>query len=98
MLIEAPIDPLVCERLLITGGGSKMKLTPLLATPPTVSRTLPLVVPVGTGTVMLVEVHDVGVPAVPLNATDEPPWGEPKPLPVMVTDVPTATVVGLMLV
>jgi hypothetical protein len=41
----------------------------LLATPPTVTTTLPLVAPAGTGTVMLVADHALGVAAVPLNVT-----------------------------
>ena len=40
-----------------------------LATPPTVTTTLPVVAPVGTGATMLVELQLVGVAAVPLNAT-----------------------------
>ena len=46
-----------------------VKFTPLLATPLTVTTTLPVVAPVGTGTVILVALHAVGVPAVPLNMT-----------------------------
>ena len=46
-----------------------VKLTPLLATPPTVTTTFPLVAPAGTGTAMLVALQLVGVAATPLNFT-----------------------------
>ena len=39
-----------------------VKPTPLLATPPTVTTTFPLVAPLGTGTVMLVALQALGVP------------------------------------
>jgi len=51
------------------GGIVTVKLTPLLATPPTVMTTLPVVAPVGTGTAMLVAPQLVGVAAVPLKVT-----------------------------
>ena len=41
--------------------GTTVKVTPLLATPPTVTVTLPVVAPLGTGTTMLVADQDVGV-------------------------------------
>jgi hypothetical protein len=41
----------------------------LLATPPTVTVTLPVVAPLGTATVTLAADHDVGVAATPLNDT-----------------------------
>ena len=44
-----------------------VKLIPLLAAPPTVTTTFPLVAPAGTGTAMLVALQFVGVAAVPLN-------------------------------
>jgi hypothetical protein len=56
-------------RLAIVGVGRTVNETPLLATPPTVTATLPLVALAGTGTVMLVALHAVGVPAAPLNVT-----------------------------
>jgi hypothetical protein len=68
-----------------------VKLTPLLATPPTVTTTFPVVAPVGTGTAMLVALQLVGVPAaVPLNVTVLVPCVIPKFVPVIVTGVPTA--------
>src|SRR5229473_1355328 len=74
-----------------------VKLTPLLATPLTVTTTFPVVAPAGTGTVMLVAFQLVGVPAVPLNVTVMVPCVAPKFAPLIVTDVPTAPVVGFKL-
>src|SRR6267378_2617410 len=74
--------------------GTTVKLTPLLATPPTVTTTLPVVAPVGTGTTMLVALQLVGVAAVPLNVTVLVPCVAPKFVPVIVTDVPTGPEVG----
>src|SRR5260370_38887843 len=42
-----------------------VKVMPLLATPPTVTTTLPGVAPVATGTMMLLALHVVGVATVP---------------------------------
>ena len=80
------------------GAGSIVKLIPLLATPPTVTTTGPVVAPEGTGTVMDVPLHVPGVAAVPLNVTVLVPGEEPNPLPVIVTDVPTTPIVGERLV
>src|SRR5256885_11850821 len=57
-----PYTTLFRSSLLVT-----VKLTPLLATPPTVTITLPVVAPVGTGATMLVALQLVGVAATPLN-------------------------------
>src|SRR5277367_210351 len=75
-----------------------VKLTPLLAAPPTVTTTFPVVAPLGTGTVILVPVQLVGVAATPLNFTVLVPCVDPKFVPVIVTAVPTGPVVGLRLV
>jgi hypothetical protein len=72
---------------------------PLLATPPTVTTMLPVVAPVGTAALMDVALHKVIVIAVvPLNFTVLVPWLVPKPLPVIVTDVPAPPEVGDRLV
>src|SRR5260370_16356762 len=73
-----------------------MKLTPLLAIPPTVTTTLPVVAPLGTATAMLVAFQFAGVPLVPLNVTVLVPCVEPKFVPVMVTAVPTKPDVGFI--
>src|SRR5260370_35450955 len=85
-------------RLVMVGGTRTVKLTPLLADPPTVTTTLPVVAPVGTGTTMLVVFQLVGVALVPLNVMVLVPWGEPKFAPEIVTFEPTTPDVGLMLV
>jgi hypothetical protein len=69
--------------------GVTVKLTALLATPPTVTTTLPVVAPLGTGTTMEAALQLVGVAAVPLNVTVLLPRVAAKPLPEMVTEVPT---------
>ena len=78
----------------MVGAGNTVNVTPLLATPPTVTTTLPLVAPVGTGAAMLVADQLVGVVAVPLNVTVLVPWVAPKFVPVIVIDAPTAPLVG----
>jgi hypothetical protein len=78
-----------------------VKSTPLLATPPTVTTTLPVVAPAGTGTTILVALQFaelVGFVGVPLKVTVLVPWVAPKFVPVIVTEVPTAPEVGLRLV
>jgi hypothetical protein len=67
---------------------------PLLATLFTVTTTLPVVAPVGTGTAMLVADQLVGVAAVPLNRTLLVPCVDPKLLPAIDTVVPTGPVAG----
>jgi len=92
--------PTVAEaglRLEMLGVVSTVNASPLLAAPPTVTTTLPLVAPAGTGAVMLVALQPVGVAAVPLNFTVLVPWEAPKLVPVMVTEAPTAPEAGLKL-
>jgi hypothetical protein len=86
-------------RLVIEGVGITVKITPLLATPPTVTTTMPVVAPAGTFTVMLLALQLAAVPAlVPLNVTVLLPWADPKLLPAIVTAEPTAPEVGVRLV
>jgi hypothetical protein len=91
---RVPTDPDVGERLVIFGTETTVKVTPLLATPPTVTTTFPVVAPEGTGTTIFVALQLVGVEVVPLNVTVLVPWVAPKFVPVMVTEVPTAPEVG----
>jgi hypothetical protein len=86
MVIDAPGAPDVAERLVIAGATVKTKL--LLATAPTVTTTLPVVAPAGTGTTMLVSLHVVGVAAVPLNLIVLVPCVAPNATPVTVIDAP----------
>ena len=94
MVIGVPTEPEVCDKLPMLGGESTVKFTPLLATLDTVTTMLPVVAPEGTGTVMLVELQAVGAAEVPLNVTVLVPCGEPKPVPVIVTDVPVIPSLG----
>jgi hypothetical protein len=64
-----------------------VKLTPLLATPPTVTTTFPVVAPDGTDVRMLVAFQLVTVAVVPLNVTV--PCVGPKFVPVIFIDIPT---------
>jgi hypothetical protein len=76
-------------------AGMTVKFTPLLATPPTVTTTFPVVAPAGTGATMLAALQLVGAAAVPLNVNVLVPCAAPKFAPVIVTVLPTAPDVGL---
>ena len=93
-----PTGPLAGERLVRFGVATTEYVSPLLAAAPTVTTTLPLVAPLGTGTTMLVADQLVGVAVVPLNLTVLVPWLAPKFVPLIVTDVPTGPPVGDRLV
>ena len=65
-----PTTPDVGFKFVMLGADDvTVKLDPLLATPPTVTTTLPVVAPLGTGAAMLVPLQLVGVANVPLNVT-----------------------------
>jgi len=98
IVTELPAVPVVGLRLVMLGVGSSVNATPLLATPETVTTTLPVVAPLGTGTTMLVALQLVGVPTVPLKVIVLVPCVVPKLVPVTVTEAPTAPDVGLRLV
>ena len=98
IVIEVPTIPEVGERLVMLGALTTVKLFPLLAVPETVTTTLPVVAPVGTVTAMLVALQLLAVAAVPLNLTVLVPCAEPNPVPVIVTEAPTAPEVGERLV
>src|SRR5467141_1656505 len=82
----------------IAGPLATVKLTPLLATPPTVTTTLPVVAPLGTAAVMLAALQLVAVAVVPLNFTALVPCVAPKFAPAIVTDAPTNPEAGFKLV
>ncbi len=66
----APTGPCVKPSDVRLGPGEvTVNVTPLLATPLTVTMTLPVVAPLGTGAAMLVALQLVGVVAMPLNRT-----------------------------
>jgi hypothetical protein len=99
IVTEVPAVPDVGDTLVMLGAGTvTVKLTPLLAWPPTVTITLPVVAPIGTGATMLVALQLVGVAAVPLNFTVLVPCEAPKFAPVIVTGVPAVPDVGDTLV
>jgi hypothetical protein len=94
-----PTGPDVGVRLVMLGAdGVTVKVMPLLARPPTVTTTVPVVAAPGTGTLMLVVLQFVGVAAVPLNLTVLVPWVVPKFAPAIVTALPTTPDVGVRLV
>src|SRR5437762_2101105 len=91
-----PTGPVVGFRLVMAGADEvTVKFTPLLATPPTVTTTLPVVAPPGTDATMLVALQLVVLAVVPLKVTVPV---VPKLVPVMVTAVPTGPEVGFRLV
>lgn len=98
MATDVPTVPELGVKLVMLGGTTTVKFTALLARPPTVTTTLPVVAPVGTGTAMLVALQAVGVAAVPLKATVLVPWEVPKFAPAIVIDVPTVPEFGVRLV
>src|SRR5207249_10423836 len=92
---DVPANPDVGFRLVMFGDGTvTVKLAPLLATPPTVTTTFPVVRSLGTGATMLVAAQLVGVAAVPLNLIVLVPCVAPKFVPAIVTDVPMIPDVG----
>src|SRR5262249_58081101 len=54
IVTDVATGPLVGDRLVTLGATVTVKLTPLLASPPTVTTTLPVVPPDGTATTLLV--------------------------------------------
>jgi hypothetical protein len=99
IVTAAPIAPELGDKLVMLGAATTVKDEPLLATPLTVTTTLPVLAPVGTTATIEVALQLVIVVAVVvLNFTVLVPWGEPKFVPVIVTEAPTAPEVGDKLV
>jgi len=70
IVTAVPTGPDVTDSFVIFGAGTTVKLIPLLATPPAVTMTLPVVAPLGTVTVIdPVAQFATLVAAVPLNDT-----------------------------
>ncbi len=67
IVTDVPTAPDVGDRVVMF--GTTVKFTPLLATPPTVTTTLPVAAVDGTGTVIEPAPQLVGVATVPLNVT-----------------------------
>ena len=78
--------------------GRTVKLRPLLAIPPTVTTTVPVVAPGGTDATMLVALKFDGIVAVPLKLTEIAARAFPKFAPVIVIGVPTGPDAGFRLV
>jgi len=74
-----------------------VKDTPLLASPPTVTTTLPVVAPSGTVTVIEAALHSVAVAGVPLKVTVLLPCTAPKLVPAISTAAPSGPATGLRL-
>src|SRR2546425_2901420 len=90
IVTAVPTVPALGDSVVIVGVGSTVKLTPLLTCAATVTVTLPVVAPVGTGAVMLVADQLVGVAVWLLkNLTTLDPCVAPKFVPLMVTLWPT---------
>lgn len=70
----------------------------MLAKPPTVTTTEPVVAPAGTVVVMVVALQAVAVALVPLKLTELLPCVEPKFVPAILMDAPTAPELGVRLV
>jgi hypothetical protein len=99
MVTAVPTTPDVGFRLVMLGAGVvTVKVTLLLATPPTVTTTFPVVAPAGTAATMLVALQLVAVAVVAPNRTVLVPCVAPKFAPAMVTAVPTTPDVGFRLV
>jgi hypothetical protein len=99
IVTEVPTAPDAGERLVTLGAvDATVNVAPLLARPPTVTVTGPVVAPPGTDATMLDALQLVGVTTVPLNRTLLVPCVEPKFAPLIVTDVPTEPDAGERLV
>ena len=98
IVTAVPILPDVGDRLVIFGVDPTANATPLLATPPTVTTTFPLVAPLGTAATIRVALQLVTDALVPLKRTLLAPCFAPKFAPLIVTDVPTIPDVGERLV
>lgn len=98
IVTDVPIGPAVGERLVIPGPEPTTNSTPLLGVPLTVTTTFPVVAPLGTGAWIVVEFQAVGAAATPLNVTVLDPCEEPKFMPEIVTELPTAPDCGFRLV
>src|ERR1022692_4863564 len=98
IVTNPPTAPAAGVRLVMLGGTVTVKADLLLAAPATVTTTLPVVAPAGTGATMAVALQLVGVAAVPLKVTVLVPWLAPRFAPAIVTNPPTAPAAGVRLV
>jgi hypothetical protein len=99
IVTDVPTAPDVGDKLVMLGADTTVNDDPLLATPLTVTTTFPVVAPVGTVATIDVALQlPIVVAVVPLNFTVLVPGVDPKFVPVIVTDAPTAPDVGDRLV
>jgi len=92
IVTKSPTAPVVGDSPVMLRVSITVKLIPLLATPEADTTTFPVVASAGTGTAMLVALQEVGLASVPLKLTVPLPCGDPKFVPVIVTEVPTTPV------
>ena len=97
MVTAAPTAPEEGDTLEMLGVGRTVKLTPLLAWLETVTTTFPVVAPLGTAATILVELQLVTLAVVPLNLTVLLPCVDPKVVPAIVIEAPTAAELGVRL-
>lgn len=90
IVTDVPTGPCAGVRVVMLGAAPTPKLTPLLATPATLTTTGPVDAPAGTGTRMLVLLQTLGVPLTPLKVTVLLPCVAPKLNPLMLIAVPMA--------
>lgn len=97
IVTESPTFPEDVFRLVMEGGGTvTVNRTPALATPLTVTTTLPVVAPVGTAATIAVGLQLVIEAAgVPLKVTVLAPCAVPKFVPMMATEDPTRPEFGV---
>ena len=94
IVTDVPTGPEVGNKPVMFGVGRTVKLTPLLFTPLAYTTTFPVVAALGTVATIEVAIQLVAVASVPLKLTVPVPCGEPKFVPVIVTDAPTGPEFG----
>jgi hypothetical protein len=97
MITVVPTVPEAGERVVMAGSFT-VKGLPTEVPTTLVTTTAPVVAPSGTVQVMAVFDHEVAVAAVPLKDTVDAPWGTSKPVPWMITVVPTVPEAGVRVV
>jgi hypothetical protein len=94
IVTAVPIGPEVVDRLVIVAAATIVRVTLLLATPPTWTTTGPLPGEPEMVPVMAVLLQVAGVKDTPSKVTVLVPWVEPKLFPLTVRVAPIATGFG----
>src|SRR5215469_208127 len=89
MTTLVPMGPEIGLMVVMAGGGVTVKSMPLLATPPTVTTTFPVVAPEGTVTLIMFAIQLVTVNGAPFKVAVLVPWLDPKFEPLIVKPAPT---------